>query len=521
MTSVSEQSMQEGKALFQALSACSPVGLFLADAGGNYTYTNDRCQSVCGFTAEEALGAGWARFVHHEDRERVLNDWTATVSAGGEYSNDLRFQTPDGTLRWVHVHSAPLLSPEGDAVGNVGTVEDITQRKEAEAATARLLEQERAARWRAESTERTLAAILDRVPAGIIVLERDGHMVLMNEEGRRISGVAPETVVPVADQSVDYQLREPRTGRPLAPEETPVARALNGEFVERFEYTFRRPGEPVDAWVQATATPLMGADGQITGAVTVFEEVTEQRTQALERDDFLSAAAHDLKSPITTIKGFVQMLERRLERDGVLQRDPTLDYLRRISRTASTMTDLLSELLDLTRLETGEELDLVRSPTDLVALIRTVIDDRQQITDEHHIVFQTPVDRLAGMLDAARIARVVSNLVTNAIKYSPHGGEIRVSLDEERRGTEGWAVLSVEDRGMGIPAHDLPHVFERFYRGENAAQEFTGTGIGLTGAKQIVEQHGGTIEVRSVEGQGSIFVVSLPVVQAEAPGPLG
>lgn len=513
MTSVSEQSVQDGKALFQALSACSPVGLFLADAGGNYTYTNDRCQQICGFTPEEALGPGWARFVYHEDRERVLNDWLATVSAGGEYSNDLRFEAPGGRLRWVHVHAAPLLAPDGEAVGNVGTLEDITERKEAEEAIVRLLDQERTARRRAQDAERTLATILDRVPAGIIVLDRDGHMVLMNEEGRRISGVLPENLIPVADQTVEYQLREARTGRPLLPEETPVARALTGELIERFEYTFRRPGEAVDAWVQATATPLVGIDGQITGAVTVFEEVTEQRAHARERDDFLSAAAHDLKSPITTIKGFVQMLERRLERDGVLQRDPTLEYLQRISRTASTMTDLLSELLDLTRLETGEGLDLVRSNTDLVALTRTVIDDRQQITDEHHIVFHTAAEHLMGIWDAPRLARVVSNLVTNAIKYSPNGGEIRVSLSKERQDAEDRAILSVEDHGMGIPSRDLPHIFERFYRGENAAQEFTGTGIGLTGAKQIVEQHGGTITVRSIEGQGTTFVVSLPVTE--------
>lgn len=515
MTLVSEQSVQEGRALFEALTTYSPVGMFLADPVGNYTYTNERFQAICGFTAEEALGSGWARFLRAPDRERVLNTWIATISAGREYSNDLRFQLPEGSFHWVHVYAAPFLSPDGEIVGTMGIVEDITERKAAEEAVQRQIEQERVARRRAEGTEHTLATILDRVPVGIIVLDREGRMMLMNEEGRRISGVAPEVITPVADQTEEYQLREPRTGRPLSPEETPVARALGGEFVEHFEYTFRRPGESEEAWVQATATPLLDSDGRVTGAVTVFEEVTEQRVHERERDDFLSAAAHDLKSPITTIKGFVQLLQRQLDRKGVLELNQTREYLQQIERTAAGMTDLLSELLDLTRLETGEELDLVRNPTDLVALVRTVVDERQEIAEEHHIILETSSEQLVGRWDAPRLARMVANLVANAVKYSPNGGEVRVSLTERREGTDDWAILTVEDHGMGIPARDLPHIFERFYRGQNAAQEFTGTGIGLTGARQIVEQHGGTIEVISTEGLGTTFIVKLPVTQPD------
>lgn len=508
--------MQQNEHLFRALSASSPVGIFLTDSAGDCTYTNARCQRIFGLTVEEALGMGWTSVVDAVDRDRVLAGWIATAQTGGEYSGEVRLRRKDGSLCWVHMRSAPYLSSSAELLGYVGTIEDISERKEAESTAARLLEQERLARRRAETTERTLGAILERVPVGIIVLDGAGHMVLMNEEGRRISGAAPVADIPVADQAMTYQLQEPRTGRPLQPEETPVARALAGEPVDRFEYTFRRPGSSDDAWVSANAAPLIGAEGQVLGAVVVFEEVTERRERQRERDDFLSAAAHDLKSPITTIKGFVQMLERRLQRDGVLQRDPTLEYLQRINRTASTMTDLLSELLDLTRLETGEELDLVRNPTDLVELVQTVIEERRQITDEHQLSFHPSVDRLVGLWDAPRLARVVSNLVTNAIKYSPDGGEIRITLVQEHDGAEERAILSVEDHGMGIPAQDLPRIFERFYRGENAAREYTGTGIGLTGAMQIVEQHGGAINVTSTEGQGSTFTVSLPV-HSDAP----
>jgi signal transduction histidine kinase len=164
-------------------------------------------------------------------------------------------------------------------------------------------------------------------------------------------------------------------------------------------------------------------------------------------------------------------------------------------------------VLDAARLQEGRPLELDRRPTDLVALARRAAAECQQTTGRHRIRCEAQVPRLVGRWDAARLERVLGNLLDNAVKYSPGGTEITLTV--ARSGAT--AVVAVRDRGVGIPAGDLPRVFERFYRGSNVAGRIGGTGLGLAGVKRIVEQHGGTIEVESVEGVGSTFTVRLPL----------
>ena len=193
--------------------------------------------------------------------------------------------------------------------------------------------------------------------------------------------------------------------------------------------------------------------------------------------------------------------------------------LTRIDTTASKMGEQLDELLDLTRLQMGQGLELQRAPLDLVELVRRVAADQQQVSGLHRIGVATGPASLQGYWDGIRLGRVLENMLSNAIKYSPAGGDILVSLTLDVTSERPMAVLSVTDYGLGIPAADLPAIFDRFRRASNVAGRIRGTGIGLASARQIVEQHGGSIEAQSVEGQGSTFIVRLPVTPV--PGPIG
>jgi signal transduction histidine kinase len=156
----------------------------------------------------------------------------------------------------------------------------------------------------------------------------------------------------------------------------------------------------------------------------------------------------------------------------------------------------------------GRRLELHRSPTDLVSLARKCVARRQHTSESHRLRFETRIAELVGSWDAARLERVLAN----AVKYSPSGGAVAVKFSREA----DWAILSVADRGIGIPAADLPHIVERFRRTSNVARQIAGSGLGLAGGRDIVEQHGGTISVRSEEGRGSTFVVRLrPVFERE------
>ncbi len=232
--------------------------------------------------------------------------------------------------------------------------------------------------------------------------------------------------------------------------------------------------------------------------------------QALQlRDDFLSAAAHDLKTPLTAIKGHLQLMKRRF---GDALPPGVAASFSEVDRSATRMNDLINELLDVARLQSGQSLSLDRRQTDLVALVRAVVESTTRRAPRHSVEIETVTPTLIGRWDPVRIERVLTNLVTNAVKYSPEKGQITVSISPDREGSADWAVVAVRDRGIGIPASDIPRLFTRFYRASNVVG-VEGTGIGLEAARRMVEQHGGTISVESTEGSGTTVTVRLPLEQ--------
>ncbi|HEU5432311.1 MAG TPA: GAF domain-containing sensor histidine kinase, partial [Thermomicrobiales bacterium] len=225
-----------------------------------------------------------------------------------------------------------------------------------------------------------------------------------------------------------------------------------------------------------------------------------------ERDLFLSAVSHDLRTPLTTIKGQAQLLRRRFGRADWSGAAAAVEGLTRIEADVSRMNALIEDLLDASRARAGQAIELQREAVDLAALARVIAAGRQADYAPGEIRVAAPAS-LVIAADRARLERVVVNLVENAIKYSPQRGPIRIDLTL----AGGWAALTVRDAGIGIPAAERSRIFEPFQRGSNAASRFHGAGIGLAGVRQIVEQHGGVIDVESEEGVGSAFTVRLPV----------
>ena len=235
------------------------------------------------------------------------------------------------------------------------------------------------------------------------------------------------------------------------------------------------------------------------------------------RADFLASASHDLKNPLAAIKGTAQLLRRRATRAGTPETAGLVPGLASIDATATQMTALIDELLDLTRRQMDRAIELEPTPTDLVALARHVVGELAPTTDRHHLVVQSEAPELIGRWDARRLQRALGNLVGNAIKYSPAGGDVTVAISGEPSADPAWAVLAVSDRGLGIPAADLPRVFDRFHRASNVVGRIGGTGIGLASVQQTAEAHGGTITVDSREGAGSTFTLRLPLAPVEPP----
>ena len=223
------------------------------------------------------------------------------------------------------------------------------------------------------------------------------------------------------------------------------------------------------------------------------------------REQFLAIASHELKTPLTALSGYAQIFQLRAQRAGTLsERDS--ESLEHILTQADRLHRMINALLDVSRIEQGR-LGLERSMLDLCALVHQTVAEIQKMNSEQHFDVQSPDTPLWITGDALRLEQVLYNLLGNAIKYSPHGGPTTVSITTQ----DNIVRVAVRDEGIGIPAHDLPHLFERFYRASNvSADNISGVGIGLYVVQEIVRLHGGTVTVESQEGRGSTFTICLP-----------
>ena len=243
------------------------------------------------------------------------------------------------------------------------------------------------------------------------------------------------------------------------------------------------------------------------------KELAEDALEA--RNAFLSSVSHDLKTPLTSIKGNAQMIQLRIKR-GALSSPQDVTRLQQnletIENSVKKMRTMIDDLLDLAQLQAGQKLEFDTSDENFVTLVERVVQEQQATTIKHTLLFQTTVSELPVSIDETRVERVVGNLLNNAIKYSPVGGEITIRLFQEYSENVDWAVLALQDQGIGIPAADLPHIFEPFRRADNSKGKIQGTGVGLTSAAQIIEQHAGTITVESEEGVGTLFTIRIPLL---------
>ncbi len=227
------------------------------------------------------------------------------------------------------------------------------------------------------------------------------------------------------------------------------------------------------------------------------------------RDDFLTAVAHELKTPLTVVSGAAQLLERRMRTLGVTDPDPNYE---RIRTAVARMSGFIEELLDMLRRQSEPTMALERQPTDLVAIVRRVVSELVHLARGQRVEIDLESEQVIGEWDPIRLERAIANLLSNAIKYNaPHGRvRIRVGL------RDGTAFCAVTDEGIGIPDADRARIFERFARGSNVAGKITGSGVGLTIVRQIVEQHGGTIDLTSKVDRGSTFTIRLPLTPVQA-----
>jgi PAS domain S-box-containing protein len=250
----------------------------------------------------------------------------------------------------------------------------------------------------------------------------------------------------------------------------------------------------------------------VSAAMTNAWLYQEARKAVQVRNEMFSVVSHDLRNPLSVIKGLAQHLNRRFEKLEGPDTPRLLTGLQRIDEAAERMNNLIDDLLVMARKQDNRAPELQRQPIELVAYLGQLLNALQPTTKQH-LVLDTPLDKLSALLDKNGLERVCMNLLTNAVKYSPPDTTITIRLTLTLHQGFSWAELRFIDQGIGIPADDLPHIFQRFHRGRNVGQ-IAGTGIGLVSARQIIEQHGGSMQVESIQHEGTTVIVRLPIHDA-------
>ena len=362
-------------------------------------------------------------------------------------------------------------------------------------------------RLRAEKA--TLLTTIQSMNDGIIVIDTAGRVILANPVADRLFGV-PFTAS--GGLFLPGLLRQsPAAVRTAA--RHPLAEVLQSVLADggtlRAEVTVERPGSPA-LILEHSLLPILGGDGSRVGAVAVFHDITELRKLDRLKTDFISTVSHELRTPLTSIKGFLKLT--LVEELGPLTPQQR-ECLNVADEEADRLTHLINDLLDISRIEAGR-LQFTWEQVDPAELITQVLQLLQPQADERGLTMrdEAPPGLPTVRADRQRLFQVLTNLVENAIKFTPRGGQVRVGAAVEGETLAVW----VSDTGVGIPPHALPRLFERFYQveGDGGRRAHSGSGLGLAIAKQLVELHGGHIGVSSRPGAGTTFRFTLPLGRA-------
>ncbi|MGI8550485.1 MAG: sensor histidine kinase [Dehalococcoidia bacterium] len=353
-------------------------------------------------------------------------------------------------------------------------------------------------------------AILDATVNGIIVLDPELRVRYVNQRAGALFRVEPEQLL---GTDVRDSLMPAMRARVQDPEGYDLRTQFFNEHLEeesRDELHLNLSGAETRI-LQRFGGPIQSDTGRFLGRIEVYTDVTAQRRAEQVKDEFLSIAAHELKTPITSLKGYAQLLQRAAARgDGGLEPAKMTERLTAMMRQIDRLAHLVDDLLEVSRIQSGP-MTLRSETVELGELARHVIDRFRSdpaFTGQHHFELRDLKRPLIGYWDPGRLDQVLTNLLSNAVKYAPGGGLIQIRLGR----TGDMAKVSVSDEGIGIPAHDVDKLFQPFSRAANASvRNFGGIGLGLFISRDIIERHGGEIRVESQEGKGSTFYFTLPL----------
>jgi PAS domain S-box-containing protein len=493
---------QDFELLIKALDA-SISGIILTDntqPDNPIIYCNAAFENMSGYTRKEIIGHN-CRFLQNNDRQQearfmLLN----AIERGVACTVNIRNYRKNGAFFWNELFLSPIKDQYGIVTHFIGVQNDVSKRKELEEKL--LMQQKNMEIQIAERTkslhesESFLSSIISTVRESLLVLDPEFRVVSANSYFLKTFKVnLQETTGKLLYELGNHQWDIPKL-KELLTEILPSSNPVEDFEVEHdFPYIGKK--------LMLLNAYRVELEGQFKDQILLaIEDITDRREIERRKDDFLSIASHELKTPLTTIKGYIQTLERMVPKES---NEKFKTVLHKTSTHLNKLNNLIEELLDVSRIQTGN-IELHKEEFDFDRTVQETVEGLQTAAVNHNI-------RIVGKsgvkisADESHIIQVLNNLISNAIKYAPDSKDILiyVSLVSE------FVKLSVTDYGMGISTEDQKRLFERFFRVGEIQQRFPGMGIGLYICDQIIQNHGETLWVDSEKGKGSTFSFTLPI----------
>ena len=466
-------------------------------------YCNKAFEKITGYSHNEIIGHN-CRFLQAQDRMQEEREFIKTAVKNGEECRvEIRNYRKNGTLFWNELIISPVVKADGTVTHFIGVQNDITERKKAEnelreekaSVDKKILERTK----ELQDNEAFLSSIIQTVRESLLVLDADYKVLSANSHFLNSFKVTQEDTVgrilfELGNHQWDIEALKVLLTK-ILPTNNPV---IDFEVEHDFPYIGKK--------IMLVNAYRIEFEGQYKDRILIaIEDITDKKEIDRRKDDFLSIASHELKTPLTTIKGLVQLLQRMKPENSSEKFITTLD---KASVHVDRLNNLISELLDTSKIQSGN-IEVHKEPFDIDKALRDTVDSLTVATPEYEIILKS--DTNASILgDELQISQVINNLISNAIKYSPDSKKIEVHGNR----VGNFMKVSVTDYGMGISAQDQTKIFERFFRARDIQKKFPGMGIGLYICHEIIASHDGTLWVESEIGSGSTFNFTLPIINS-------
>ncbi|MBN1643733.1 MAG: PAS domain S-box protein [Dehalococcoidales bacterium] len=516
--SLAWESLEKSENQYHDLYSQSPIAFFSTGADGIIQTSNNKATKLLGYSMNEMVGKSIVDFYADTPlgKERARAIFIRSASGKTIRDEEVEMQTKDGERVWVSLSVEPISNPEGKTIASRVAAVDITERKMAEIAL--------------EESQARFMELANMLPLSIFEINNNGQFTYVNKEAHRSIGLAPND--PVSDNMLEVLIPEDRKRASKNTE-----RLLQGEDIGPVEYTeLRKDGStfPVIIYeapiiLENKIVGIRGASVDITERKKMEAELQEkvkaleeanQRLKELDKlkDGFLSTVSHELRTPLTSIKSFAEIL-LTYEEDRATQKE----FLGIINEESERLTRLINNFLDISKIQAGR-MQWETTEVSMPWAIETATTANRSLIDKTNLKINYDIEPQLPMVwsDKDRLVQVMTNLLGNAIKFTPEGGEISIGAHSTGKdtGEEGprMVTVSIKDTGIGIAPEHHQTIFEKFSQvGDALKDRPKGTGLGLPICKEIIEHYGGKIWVESELGKGSTFFFTLPVVQKISP----